>query len=70
MKKFHRYIEKIIYIKEMTMSQNIPRQTILVVDDTPANIDVVKNLLSENYLVQAAVNGKTALKIVNKKSRI
>ena len=49
------------------MSQNIPRQTILVVDDTPANIDVVKSLLSKTYLVQAAVNGMMALKIVSKK---
>ena len=41
--------------------------TILVVDDTPANIDVVKGVLSESYFVQAAVNGEMALKIVQKK---
>ena len=41
--------------------------TILVVDDTPANIDVVKGVLSEGYFVQAAINGDMALKIVQKK---
>ena len=39
------------------------QKTILVVDDAPSNIDVVKSILSETYLVQAAVNGKIALKI-------
>jgi putative two-component system response regulator len=47
------------------MSNN--QKTILVVDDTPSNIDVVKSILSETYLVQAAVNGKIALKIAEKK---
>ena len=41
--------------------------TILAVDDTPANIDVVKGILSEIYIVQAAVNGKMALKIIEQK---
>ncbi|MBF0588232.1 MAG: two-component system response regulator [Magnetococcales bacterium] len=40
---------------------------ILAVDDTPANIDVVKGVLSHNYVVQAAVNGKMALKIIERK---
>jgi len=43
------------------------RKTILVVDDEPANIDVVKSVLSGTYLIQAAVNGKVALKIAAKK---
>jgi len=43
------------------------RKTVLVVDDDPANIDVVKSVLSGTYLVQAAVNGKVALKIATKK---
>ncbi len=43
------------------------QKTILVVDDAPSNIDVVKTILSETYLVQAAVNGKIALKIAEKK---
>lgn len=40
---------------------------ILAVDDTPANIDVVKGVLSKTYFVQAAINGMMALKIVEKK---
>ena len=42
------------------------KETILVVDDAHANIDVVKHALSDEYLVQAAVNGKVALKIAEK----
>jgi sigma-B regulation protein RsbU (phosphoserine phosphatase) len=49
------------------VSQNNPKQIILVVDDTPANIDVVKGVLSDQYLVQAAVNGKMTLKILEKR---
>jgi CheY-like chemotaxis protein len=46
---------------------NDGNKTILVVDDAPSNIDVVKSILSDAYLVQAAVNGKIALKIAEKK---
>jgi len=42
------------------------KNTILAVDDTLANIDVVKGVLSQDYLVQAALNGKVALKIIEK----
>ncbi len=42
------------------------KQTILAVDDTPANIDVVKEILAGDYFVQAAINGQMALKIVEK----
>ncbi len=48
------------------MSQTKSKQTILAVDDMPANIDVVKGVLSRDYLIQAAVNGKMALKIIEK----
>lgn len=41
-------------------------QTILAVDDTLANIDVLKGVLSQDYLVQAALSGKVALKIIEK----
>lgn len=40
-----------------------PKQTILAVDDTPENLDVVKGILTPEYVVKAAVNGKMALKI-------
>lgn len=39
------------------------RQTILVVDDVPENIDVLAGVLRENYKVKAATNGERALKI-------
>lgn len=37
---------------------------ILAVDDAPANIDVVREVLSADYMVQAATDGEKALKIV------
>ena len=40
-----------------------PSQTVLVVDDTPENIDVLKGVLGKHYLVKAATNGPLALKI-------
>lgn len=43
-----------------------PKPIILVVDDTPENIDVLSGLLRENYKVKAALNGERALKIVDK----
>jgi len=39
------------------------KKTILVVDDTPENIDVLFGVLSEDYKVKAAPNGAKALKI-------
>jgi two-component system, sensor histidine kinase and response regulator len=41
------------------------KQTILIVDDSPENLNVLKGLLSEDYNLKAAPNGKIALKIVN-----
>lgn len=42
---------------------NLPQQTVLVVDDTPENIDLLKAILGKHYLVKAATNGHLALKI-------
>lgn len=39
------------------------QQTVLVVDDTPENIDVLVGVLKESYKVKAAINGEMALKI-------
>lgn len=39
------------------------KQTVLVVDDTPANIDVLVGILKDDYIVKAAINGHMALKI-------
>jgi len=42
------------------------RPVVLAVDDTPENLDVVKGLLTPEFIVKAAVNGMMALKIVEK----
>lgn len=40
------------------------QKTILAVDDTPSNINVVKGVLSSQYSIMAATNGPLALKIL------
>jgi len=42
---------------------NSEMQTVLVVDDTPENIDVLVGTLKDKYNVKAAINGMLALKI-------
>lgn len=42
---------------------NPEMQTVLVVDDTPENIDVLVGILKDTYNVKAAINGMMALKI-------
>ena len=39
------------------------KKTILVVDDTPENIDVLSGVLRNEYKVKAALNGEKALNI-------
>lgn len=48
------------------MSTN-KKATILTVDDTVTNIEVVKGVLSDEYMVQAALSGEVALKIIAKR---
>ena len=43
------------------------KQTILVVDDAPENIDVLNGLLNKEYRIKVALNGEKALKIVYSK---
>ena len=45
------------------MSYSKKKGKILVVDDTPENLDVVKGILKEDYNLYMAVNGNLALKI-------
>src|SRR5476651_2748512 len=47
----------------MNTPQNKP--TILVVDDTPDNIDLLCAVLEQDYRTKIAVNGERALKIAN-----
>ncbi|MFZ2302864.1 MAG: SpoIIE family protein phosphatase [Gallionella sp.] len=47
------------------MSQdNGAKPTILVVDDTPENIDVLRGILGEDYTIKIATSGELTLKIV------
>ena len=39
------------------------KATVLIVDDTPENIDVLAGILSRDYKIKAAVNGAIAIKI-------
>jgi putative two-component system response regulator len=51
----------------MTVTQAKP--TILVVDDTPDNIDLLCAILEQDYRTKIAVNGERALKIANGDSK-
>ncbi len=45
------------------MDERELRQTVLVVDDTPDNIDVLDGILGSDYRIKAATSGRIALKI-------
>ncbi len=46
------------------MTEALSKPTVLVVDDSPENIDVLKAILEKDYKVKVALNGAKALKIV------
>jgi putative two-component system response regulator len=46
------------------MPNLLPKQSILVVDDTPDNIDVLTDVLCDDYRIRVATSGEKALKIV------
>lgn len=48
---------------------NEERQTILIVDDTPENIDVLGGILRPYYRVKVAISGERALAIANGESQ-
>jgi putative two-component system response regulator len=45
----------------------LEKPTILVVDDTPENIDILTGVLRNEYKVKAALNGHVAMKIAKGK---
>lgn len=45
-----------------TVKKHLPRQTVLIVDDTPQNITVLGELLQSHYTVRAANSGERALR--------
>lgn len=42
------------------------RSTVLVVDDVPTNIDVIKGILSDSYKIKAATSGEKALAMIQR----
>ena len=44
------------------------KQTVLIVDDTLENIDILKAILTHYYAIKIATNGELALKIVDKQA--
>lgn len=48
------------------MNDAAQRKTILVVDDTPANIDLLKEILRARHQIKAATSGEKALQIATK----
>ena len=51
------------------MNTPITKQTVLVVDDTPENIQILNGVLRPHYKVKAAPNGEKALKIAQSTSQ-
>jgi len=49
------------------MNENRP--IVLVVDDAPSNVDVLKNILFTEYKVKVAISGEIALKAAEKEPR-
>ena len=45
------------------MSDNGKKDTVLVVDDSPENIDLLGEVLKQDYKIKVALNGEKALKI-------
>lgn len=45
------------------MTNTTHKPTILVVDDTPENIDVLRGVLSDSYTLRFAINGELALRL-------
>lgn len=45
------------------MSEENSQQTVLIVDDTPENIDIIGNILSQDYTVMISTSGLKALEI-------
>ncbi|WP_366913616.1 two-component system response regulator [Rhodoferax sp.] len=53
-----------IYLRSTPMSDLRQRQTILIADDVPENIELLVVILDESYDIKVASNGEKAIKIV------
>lgn len=49
------------------MNKEDKKHTVLVVDDTVENIDILNSILGNDFKVKVALNGEKALKIAQKK---
>ncbi|TIH12441.1 response regulator [Marinifilum sp. JC120] len=52
-----------LYLNVSRRREKMDKARILVVDDTPANLDILSELLSPKYRVYAAINGEDALRM-------
>ena len=48
---------------------DVVKPTVLAVDDTPANLDVLSGILGSDYKVKVAINGATALEVARREPR-
>ena len=57
------YIEQNIAAPGIAMVETHRKSTVLVVDDTPANIEILSGVLGRDYRVKVATNGEKALQL-------
>jgi phosphoserine phosphatase RsbU/P len=50
---------------EIEMKQPDEKQTVLLVDDTPANIQIANSILKDTYNIRVATSGAKALELAN-----
>lgn len=51
---------------KLEFSMDMKDKRVLIVDDVPSNIDLLKSILAEHYQVQVAKSGQVALDIINR----
>src|ERR1700747_732245 len=54
-----------VHETEIQMNQADEKKTLLLVDDTPANIQVANSILKDTYKIRIATNGAKALELAN-----
>ncbi len=55
-------------MERMTIDKQKAKPSILIVDNNPVNIDVLVDILREDYSTKAATNGEAALEIITSKN--
>jgi serine phosphatase RsbU (regulator of sigma subunit) len=55
--------------RKMGVSDAVQKKTVLIVDDAPANIQIVHSILKDEYRVRVATSGRKAMELVNAKPR-